>query len=155
MIRIIRAGRCVLISIPVETKQPRMRQSIPGHQRTIKILGPRIIVTVQIVLKKRWRGPDENGCEDCGITFRSARAGAHTDNLPGGIQLVHRYSFFVALFARLRARNPSKSGLEGEHNYDDYQSNHNIPGCRLLFRYCQFCFSQRESTSQRESWSWD
>src|SRR5436309_1645834 len=73
------------------------RDGNAGHQITIKILGPRIVVRIQVVLKKRWRGPDENGCEDCGITFRGAGAAAHTNNLPAGIQLVHRYSFFDVL----------------------------------------------------------
>src|SRR5262249_37325233 len=84
------------------------RDGNAGRQITIKILRPRIVVAIEIVLKERWRGPDENGGENRGIAFRRARAPAHADNLSAGIQVLHRY-FLQRYFARLQARNRSNS----------------------------------------------
>ncbi|PYL56757.1 MAG: hypothetical protein DMF30_08740 [Verrucomicrobia bacterium] len=61
-----------------------------GHRVAIKILSPRIVIAIQIILKERRHRPDEDGGEDRGVAFGKARAAAKIDNRPLGIQLFHR-----------------------------------------------------------------
>jgi len=66
------------------------RDGEAGDGVAVKILRPRIVIAIQVILKERRHRPDEDGGEDRGIAFRKARAAAKIDNGPLGIQLFHR-----------------------------------------------------------------
>src|SRR5207248_11019588 len=61
-----------------------------SHRVAVKILGPGIVVAIQVVLEQRRHRPDEDGGEDRGVASREVRAALEIDNRSLGIQFFHR-----------------------------------------------------------------
>ena len=64
-----------------ELKKNERNNGEAGDEITVKILRPRIVETIQVILKKGRQRPDDDGGEDCGVSARElARASCHEAN---------------------------------------------------------------------------
>jgi hypothetical protein len=50
---------------------------------SVKVLRPRIVVTIQVILEQRRNRPNDNGGQDCGVAFRKISGARNTCELEG------------------------------------------------------------------------